>query len=53
MLSDHGTNFVSATRELKDLVSTMDQHKIQQMTSNKGMSWKWNPSGALHFGGVF
>ena len=23
------------------------------MTSNKGVSWKWNPPAALHFGGVF
>ena len=23
------------------------------MTSNKGMSWKWNPPAAPHFGGVF
>ena len=23
------------------------------MTSNKGVSWKWNPPAAPHFGGVF
>ena len=52
MLSDNGTN-CKRNRELKDLVSAMDQHKIPQMTSNKGMSWKWNPPGTPHFGGVF
>ena len=53
MLSDNGTNFVSASRELRDLVSAIDQDKIQQMTFNKRMSWKWNPPAAPHFGGVF
>ena len=53
MLTDNGTNFVSASRELRDLVSTIDQDKIQRMTSNKGVSWKWNPPAAPYFGGVF
>ena len=35
MLSDNGTNFVSASRELWDLVSAINQDKIQRMTSNK------------------
>ena len=52
MLRDNGTNFVSASRELRDLVSTIDNDKIQRMTSNKGLSWKWNPPAAPHFGGV-
>ena len=46
MLSDNGTNFVSASRELRDLVSAIDQDKIQRMTSSKRMSWKWNPTAA-------
>ena len=53
LLSDNGTNFVGASRELRDLVSTIDQDKIQRMTSNKGVSWKWNPPAAPYFGGVF
>jgi len=53
MLSDNGTNFVGASNELKDLVSTIDQDKIQRMTSNKGVTWKWNPPDGPHFGGVF
>ena len=52
-LSDNGTNFVSVSRELRDLVSAMDQDKIQRMTSNKGVNWKWNQPAAPHFGGVF
>ena len=53
MLSDNGRNFVSASRELRDLVSAIDRNKIQRMTSNKGVSWKWNPPAAPHFGRVF
>ena len=53
MLSDNGTNFVSASRELRDLVSAIDQDKVQRMTSYKKVSWRWNPLAAPHFGGVF
>ena len=53
MLIDRGTKFVSASRELQGVVSAMDQDKIQWMTSNKGVSWKWNQPAAPHFGGVF
>ena len=53
MLNDNGMTFVSASRELRDLVSAIDQDNIQRMTSNKGVSLKWNPPAAPHFGGVF
>ena len=53
MLSNNGTNFVSSSREIKELVSAIDQDKVQRMTSNKGVTWKWNPPAAPHFGGVF
>ena len=33
--------------------STIDQDKMQLMTSNKGVTWKWNPPDGPHFGGVF
>ena len=50
MLSDNGTNFVSASRELQDLVSAIDQDKIRRMASNEGVSWKWNTTCRPHFG---
>lgn len=53
MLSDNGTNFVRASNELKDLVTAIDQDKVQRMTSNKGVTWKCNPPDGPHFGGVF
>ena len=42
MLSDNGTNFVSLSREIKELVSAIDQDKVQWMTSNKGVTLNWN-----------
>ena len=35
MLSDNGTNFVAAERELRELVEALDQSKIAQSTANK------------------
>ena len=52
MLSDNGTNFVAAERELRELVEALDQSKIAQSTANKGVMWHFNPPLALHFGGV-
>ncbi len=53
MLSYNGTNFVGASNKLKDLISAIDQDKMQQMTSKKGVTWKLNPPDGPHFGGVF
>ena len=52
MLSDNGTNFVGAKKELEELVRMLDQNKIRQSTANKGITWKFMPPIAPHFGGV-
>ena len=52
MLSDNGTNFVAAERELRKLVEALDESKIAQSTANKGVMWNFNPPLAPHFGGV-
>ncbi|KAJ8040732.1 Alpha-N-acetylgalactosaminide alpha-2,6-sialyltransferase 6 [Holothuria leucospilota] len=51
--SDNGSNFVSADRELRDLVSSLDQDQIELSMSNKGIKWTFNPPQSPHFGGVF
>ena len=51
-VSDCGTNFVGAVNELKELTSELDQDKIQQSTANRGVTWRFNPPGAPHFGGI-
>ena len=50
--SDNGTNFVGAVKELKDLVCQLDEDKIIQFVTNKGVTWHFNPSLAPHFGRV-
>ncbi|KAK3752638.1 hypothetical protein QZH41_008763, partial [Actinostola sp. cb2023] len=52
MVSDNGTNFVGAVNELKQLVNQLDKDKVQQVTVNKGINWKFNPPGTPHFGGI-
>ena len=52
MISDNGTNFVRAERELKELVEQLDQDKIEKSAANKGIKWSFNPPWAPHFGGV-
>ena len=53
MLSDNGTNFVAAKKEIRALVEQLDQKQIERATANKGITWYWNPPVAPHFGGVF
>ena len=36
MISDNGTNFTSAEKELRDLVSNLDQAKIKEQATNDG-----------------
>jgi len=52
MISENGTNFIGAVRELKELVEQLDQNKIEKLAANKGIKWSFNPPGAPHFGGV-
>ncbi|XP_015757035.1 PREDICTED: uncharacterized protein LOC107336473 [Acropora digitifera] len=52
MISDRGTNFVGAVGELKRLVSQLDRQQLLNKTAELGVTWKFNPPGALHFGGA-
>ena len=53
MVSDNGSNFVAADREIRELVAELDQEQIRRTTPNKGVERYWNPPAAPHFGGVF
>ena len=54
VISDNGTNFVGAERELRELVEALDTDRITQETSKyHPIDWKFNPPCAPHFGGVF
>ena len=52
VISDNGTNFVGANKELQELVSLLDKDKINDAICNQGIKWHFNPPLAPHFGGV-
>ena len=52
VISDRGTNFVGAVGELKKLVSQLDRQQLLNKTVELGVTWRFNPPGAPHFGGV-
>ena len=53
ILSDNGTNFVGAAREMRDWIEAWNQSDIEQSLAQKQIKWKFNPPGAPHFGGVW
>ena len=53
VISDNGTNFVGAERELRELIQSLDQTRIADDSANKGIKWSWKPPLGSHFGGVF
>ena len=52
VISNRGTNFVGAVGELKRLVSQLDRQQLLNETAELGVTWKFNPPGAPHFGGA-
>ncbi|XP_025266744.1 uncharacterized protein LOC112638750 [Camponotus floridanus] len=53
--SDCGINFVGADRELRLLfqASSSDGRRIAHLAASDGIWWKFNPSAAPHFGGLW
>ena len=55
--SDHGTNFVGAAREIKDLHQFLQnshtQDAITKFLTTKNVKWKFIPQQAPHFGGLW
>ena len=52
MVSDNGSNFIGAHRELKELYELLDQERIKKVGANNGVEWQFNPPLAPHFGGI-
>jgi len=54
--SDHGTNFIGAARELKELAKFFEELKTQDIVSqfctSQGIKWTFIPEHAPHFGGL-
>ena len=57
IMSDNGTNFVGSNREIKELYRFLGQQKTQttigMFCSSQGITWKFIPERALHFGGLW
>ena len=53
IVSDQGSNFVSANRELETELQRLNNAKIQHLCAQKGIEWTFNPPAASHFGGVW
>ena len=57
IMSDHGTNFVGANRELKEIDQFLQQQKTQrkisEFCSNSSIRWKFIPERSPHFGGLW
>lgn len=55
--SDHGTNFVGAANEIKELHEFWDhqgtKNSIADFCSGQGILWRFTPEHAPHFGGLW
>lgn len=52
ILSDQGTNFRGAERELKEAFAAMEP-QLREGLANHQITFKFNPPGAPHFGGIW
>ena len=50
--SDNGTNFVGGEREIRQATKEWNG-TIEKRLSNLGVTWKFNPPGASHMGGIW
>ena len=54
IISDNGTNFVGANKELIEIFGRLAKDaKLKSLVSSKGIKWTFSPPYAPHFGGVF
>ena len=52
MISDNGTNFVGAEKDLAEYIAALNKRQIEEHLIQQGIRWKFNPPAAPHFGGV-
>ena len=53
ILSDCGSNFKGASKELKTELNQLNQRKIGDHCSSKEVEWRFNPPSAPHMGGAW
>lgn len=52
-ISDNGTKFVEADRELREAVAALNHQQIEGVLSQVGICGSFNPPAGLHHGGVW
>ncbi|XP_053691213.1 uncharacterized protein LOC128739741 [Sabethes cyaneus] len=53
IVSDRGTNFIGASRELKEALQQVNQDKLMDYFVTPDTKWSFNPPASPHFGGVW
>lgn len=53
IISDRGTNFVGASKELKDALVLIDSEKLAAEFTTPSTTWKFNPPASPHMGGAW
>ena len=51
--SDQGTNFTSADKEMKRIMSDIDEHKVNKFCLQRDIRWLFNPPVASRMGGAW
>ena len=51
--SDHGTNFVGAEREIKEMMQKESSDSVAEFCALQKIKWKFTPEHAPHFGGLW
>lgn len=50
--STHGTSFVPANSEVREMINQLDEEKLKTPTTKKRINWNCNPSYGSYFEGV-
>ena len=53
LISDNGTNFVGASKELQVAIEKWNTNRIDNFLRQNSIQWKFNPPSASHMGGVW
>ncbi|XP_058816615.1 uncharacterized protein LOC131679881 [Topomyia yanbarensis] len=53
IVSDRGTNFIGASRVLREALSEVDQDRMMQEFVSPNTKWTFNPPTSPHFGGCW
>ena len=52
-MSDNGTNFIGAEREIKETLNGIDQNRITNFLSQHSIEWKFNPPSSPWMDGIW